>query len=211
MSSLIARRTLTISAASTNGVAASQTPVGASDLVLSSTVVTLPNQGQRPQIVAGATNLSNRTITIYGTDYQGRTQSISFTGPNATTYEVLLTFATITRIAISGTAAGAFSVGWAASASLAPIVLDTRYAPTDIGFSVVTVSGTPTYTARLTQADPFDGTLNPGGYTWFNHPSVVAQTGNSTGNFGKPVTMCSLYGTGEGVLDFVCIQGVAGG
>lgn len=203
------RKTLTVSAASTNGVAASQTPSGAGDLTLASTTVTLPNQGQRPQIVPGATNLAARTLTFYGTDYTGRTQSIAVTGPNAANYTIPLTFASLTRVAIDGAAGGAFSVGWAAEADLQPLPLDTRYAPTDVGFACQITSGTPTYTARLTMADVQDASLNPGGYVWFNHPIVVSQTANQTGNFGKPVVACSLYASGVCVMEFIAIQGVS--
>lgn len=204
------RKTLTISAASTNGVAASQTPSGAGDLTLASSTVTLPNTGQRPQIVTLA-NLSNRTITIYGTDYAGQSQSIAFTGPNATNYEVPLTFYTITRVAISGAAAGAFSVGWAASADTPPLPLDVIGAPTDISFGCVVVSGSPTFTVYLTMDKVLYGSSDPGLWTWFAHPIVTGQTTSQTGNFGKPVTACKLYATGESVMTFTVLQGTAMG
>lgn len=204
------RKTLVVSAASTNGIAASQTPVGAIDLTLASSVVTLPNTGQRPQIIT-TSDLSNRSFTFYGTDITGRLKTYSIVGPNNATLVVPSTFYTITRVAISGTAAGALTVGWAAQADLQPLPLDTRLSPTDIGFACIIVSGSPTYTVRFTMDDVQDATLDPGAYVWFDHPIVSGQTANNTGNFGKPVVAASLYMTGAGTMRYVSLQGVAGG
>lgn len=201
------RKTLTVSAASTNGIATSQTPSGAADLTLVSSAVTLPNQGQRPQIVTLA-DLSNRTFTFYGTEVNtGRTMSRSMTGPNATTGIMDASFATVTRVAISGAAAGALTVGWAAQGDLGAMPTDARANPTDIGFSCVITTGTPTYTVRFTMNDVQDATANPGAYKWFDHPIVAALTSDNTGNFGKPVVAASLYASGVCTMDFVMIQG----
>lgn len=202
------RRTLTVSAASTNGVAASQTPSGAGDLTLASSTVTLPNTGQRPEIVTLA-NLSGRTFTFYGTEpVTGRTQSYSMTGPNATTKIAGVSFATITRVAIDGAAGGALTVGWAAEADLGPCPMDLRMNPTDIAFGCIIDSGTPTYTARFTMDDIYADSYNPGTGKWWNHPIVVSQTADNTGNYGKPVSAIGLYASGVCVMRFQTWQGM---
>jgi hypothetical protein len=202
------RRTLTVSAASTNGVAASQTPSGAADLTLASTIVTLPNTGQRPQLISLA-DLSNRTFTFYGTEpVTGRTQTYAMTGPNATTKIAGVSFATITRIAISGAAAGALTAGWAAQADLGPCAMDLRMNPTDIAFACIIDSGTPTYTARFTMDDIYADTYDPGLGKWWDHPIVVSQTADNTGNYGKPVSAIGLYASGVCVMRLQVVQGV---
>lgn len=204
---LVYRKTLTVSAASTNGVATTQTPSGAGDLTLVSATVTLANTGQRPEIVTLA-DLSNRTFTFYGTEVgTGRSMVYSMAGPNATTGIAGISFATITRVAISGAAAGALTVGWAAQADTQPFPLDLIYAPTDVSFAGIIVSGSPTFTVRFTMDDVQDQTADPGSRVWFNHPSVTAQTSNATGNFGKPVTACSLYVSAASVMNFIILQG----
>ncbi len=202
------RRTLTVSAASTNGVATTQTPLGAGNLTLASTTVTLPNSGQRPQIVTLA-DLSALTFTFYGTlPLTNVAASYAMTGPNATTKIAGITFATITRVAISGAAGGALTVGWAAQADTGPLAMDLRMNPTDIGFGCIVDSGAPTYTAQFTLDDIYASDYNPATAKWWDHPIVAAQTADNTGNFGKPISACRLYMTGAGTMRFQVWQGV---
>ena len=201
------RKTLTVSAASTNGVAASQTPGAAGDLVLASATVTVPNGGQRIQIISAA-NLSARTFVVYGTEKNtGRTQTYSTIGPNATTLILPITFATVTRISVDAGTGAALTVGWAAQGDLGPMPINARANPSDVGFSCVITSGTPTYTARFTMGDVQDATLNPGSLKWFDHPIIVSQTADSTGNYGKPTSAGSLYASGVCTMDYVQIEG----
>jgi hypothetical protein len=201
------RKTLTISAASTDGVAASQTPGGAGDLTLASSTVTVPNGGQRIQIISGA-DLRTKNFVVYGTEKNtGRAMSYATIGPNATTLILPITFATVTRISVDAGTGAALTVGWAAAADLGTMPTNTRAIPTDISFSCVITSGTPTYTVRFTMDDLQDATLDPSDRVWFDHPIVASQTANNTGNFGKPVTGVSLYATGACTMNFTMIQG----
>lgn len=211
-------RTVTVSAASLNGVATTQTPSGSGNLTLTSTTVALPNTGQRPQIVTLA-NLSNRTFTFTGTEYgTNRPMTYAMTGPNATTGIAGVSFGTLTDVAISGAAAGALTVGWAAQADTPPWYMDYRIAPTDISFQCIIVSGSPTYTARFTMDLP-DGdgssynptTYNPGTAKWWDHPIVASQTADNTGNYGKPIVAQSFYISGASTMRFTTWQGMGVG
>lgn len=205
---VVYRKTLTVSAASATGVAAAQTVgVGGGNLTLTSSTVTLPNTGQRPELVSVA-DLSGVNVTLYGTTYHGRTITYTTVGPNGTLV-IPWTFYTITRIAVSATTgANTISAGWAAQADLPMIPADYRYNPSDISFSCVISSGSPTYTARFTMDDPQDSTLDATSFKWFDHPIVASQTADNTGNYGKPITASSLYVNGASTMKYVSIQGV---
>lgn len=97
-----------------DGVCASQTPAGAGNLTINgalaaSGVVTL---GEQAKITAySAANISNRTITVTGTQGNGAVISEAITGPNNGTVTTTRCFKTVTQVAISGAAAGAMTIG----------------------------------------------------------------------------------------------------
>ena len=97
-----------------DGICASQTPAAAGDLTIdgalaSGGVATLGEQA-RITIYSGS-NVSSRTFTVYGLDKSARQISEAITGPNATTVTSTLNFWRVTRVTISGSAAGAVTVG----------------------------------------------------------------------------------------------------
>lgn len=200
------RKTIVVSAASTTAVAASQTPGAAGNLSLTSATVTLPNGGQRPEIVS-TSDISNRTFTFTGTDRIGNPMTATLTGPNNATVILPFTMATITNIAISGAAAGALTVGYAAQADLAPLPLDIYPSPTNVSLTCEIVSGSPTYTVYFTQDNVQDATLNPGSYVWIAHATLVSQTATATGNFSAPVVATSLFVSGASTMTFIVLQG----
>lgn len=217
------RKTLTVSAASAAAVAASQTPAGAGNLTLTASTVTLPNGGQRPSITSAGSDISNRTFTFYGTDRAGNSMSMAMTGPGAGLRVILpATMLTITRVAISGVAAGAITVGYAAQADLNPLPLDTRADPTNVSLTIqsFTGAGTPAATVRFTQSNVQDTdasmappTYNLGDVVWFNHATLVAQTAAATGSFDKPVNAVSLFLDGNdqaASVAFIVLQGTSG-
>jgi hypothetical protein len=209
--------TLKVSAANTTAVAALQTLVGAGNLTLASSTVTLPNGGQRPSLTcSGGLNLSGVTFTFTGTDRAGNAMTMSMAGPNNTTVVLPATMGTITNIASSGAvAATGVSAGYAAQADTNPLPLDTRSDPTNVSITLknFTGSATPQATVRFTQ-DPvftFDGTFNSGNLIWFNHATLVAQTAAGTGNFAFPVVAAGVFLDGEGsaaTVDYVFLQSV---
>lgn len=64
--------------------------------------------------------------------------------------------------------------------------MNLNVSPFNIGFGVV-VTGTVTYTVQHTFDDVYAPTFNPATATWFNHPTVAAQTTSQDGNYAFPV------------------------
>jgi hypothetical protein len=74
-------------------------------------------------------------------------------------------------------------------------VADNYISPFNIGFGVA-ISGAVTYTVQHT----FDG------FTWFDHPTVAAQTANADGNYAFPVQQVRLSitaGLGSAALTLI--------
>lgn len=211
------RKTVTVSAANANFVATSQTPGAAGNLTLTSSTVTLPNDGQRPSVTSAGADISTRTFTFYGTDGNGNSMSMAMTGPGAGLRVVLpATMKTITRVAISGAAAGAITVGYAAQADTNPIPLDTTQMATNVSLTIqnFTGSGTPAVTARFTQSNIYSTSYNLGDVIWFNHATLVSQTAAVTGNIDYPVVACSFFLDGNlqaATVDVILTQGTSGG
>ena len=75
--------------------------------------------------------------------------------------------------------------------------------PFNVGFGVVITSGSPTYTVQHTFDTPWT-TDNP---TWFDHPTVAAETANADGNYAFPVAAIKVAITsGTGAVQLTVIQ-----
>ena len=102
-----------LAAAAANNICLSQTPTAGNltinGALATSGVATMDNP-RRVLITTGADE-SSRTFTIYGTNWSGNTISETMTGPVTTTGQSVLDYKTVTRIAISGNAAAALTVG----------------------------------------------------------------------------------------------------
>lgn len=86
----------------------------------------------------------------------------------------------------------------------APIVTDYLVAPANIALGVV-VNGVVNYTVQHTFDDPFKSTGLTGA-TWYNHPTLNAQTANADGNYMAPpraVRIIRNSGTGSATLTLV--------
>jgi hypothetical protein len=97
-----------------DGVCASQTPASAGNLTINGAQASggvASFTAARQITIASSSNISNRTFTITGTDAAGNVQVETITGPNNTTVTTARYFRTVTQIAISGSAAGALTVG----------------------------------------------------------------------------------------------------
>lgn len=90
-------------------------------------------------------------------------------------------------------------------AASAPLVMDRKQNPVNIGFGVVLTGGTPTYTVEHT----FDDILGGATATWFPHTSVAAQTTNKDGNYAFPITAIRLNVTvnAAGTATLTVLQG----
>ena len=89
----------------------------------------------------------------------------------------------------------------AGSSSTAP--LDTYANPFNIGIGVV-VSGTVNYTIQHTFDDIQNAAVTP---TWFNHPTLNAQTANADCNYAFPVRAVKvLVNSGAGTATATIVQ-----
>jgi len=189
-------KTVTVSAADRDGIAASQSPSGAGDLTLVSSTVTLPGVGQLVTLYAPG-NMSGVTFTIYGTAPGSTTpMSISTAGPNATTKSVD-GFGTVTRVAVSG-AATSVEVGWEATGYSQMWPCDWLANPFQIGFGCAIKTGSPTYSVQHTFADLYGDSVNPGDFEWFINGDVSSVTASTDGNYCKPISALRLVVTGSG-------------
>ncbi len=204
-----------LASASANAIALSQTP-SAGPLTLngasvSGGVAVLDNA--RRVLITSVANESGNTFTITGTGRGGIPQTDVVTGPNAGTAQSNLDFVTVTRIAISGNAVGAITVGTNTVASSQWVRFD------EWGESYVTIqcnaSGTVNYTIQTTLDDPNSPTnpVSPSAMTWLNtnDTSAVGATTSIQSNFlflpiFARVTLNS--GTGSVTSTFVQTAGV---
>lgn len=197
-----------LAAADADGVAESQTPGAAGDLTLDGILV-VDGVGvldtPRRILVTTADDESGKTLTLYGTDWNGNSVSETITGPNATTAQSVYDYSTITRIAVSAAFTDAVQVGTNGVASSRPVFLDEwMFAPTAIQ---VVVTGTVNFTVQQTLDDPtiIGATMTFPQVTWFPHPDsgLAAATASAQGNYAYAPRMVRVTlnsGTGSCVL-----------
>jgi hypothetical protein len=94
----------------------------------------------------------------------------------------------------------------------APVPMDVYLTPFNVGLGAVVVSGTPTYTVQHSFENPLAVGYNPATATWFDHPTINADTTNQDGNYAFPVAAIRLNVTaGTGVVNLTIVQaGVTG-
>lgn len=146
----------------TDGIAQSQTPSGAGNFTLngaltSGGVYTSADGGARQLSFTGGSDESGDTYTITGTDADGRAQTESLSGPNATTVESSKYFLTVTQIATDGAATGALTIGVVDELASKTIRLN-RHSTTGALLQLVTSSTAIDVTAQVTLVDPDDYT-----------------------------------------------------
>lgn len=175
------------SATDRDGICQSQTPSGASDLTINGALASggVATLGEVSAVtIYSASDISNRTFTLTGTNRHGEPLSETMTGPNATTVVSLKSYKTITTVAISGAAAGAVEVGVDGTGISRAVPLDI-HCPNDAALGLV-ISGTINVTVQHTFDDPFAATYNPyasSGVTWMNHDELASVTATNDGNY----------------------------
>lgn len=140
----------------TDSVAAAQTLVGAGDLTLVSSTVTLD-----PPCYVTLTSVGDDSgvdFTITGTGPSGQTQSETIAGGNAGSVTSTLAFATITSISADGATADDVEAGNAQSGYSAWMPLDI-YTPNQVTSISASISGTIDYSIQYTNEDPFDNSF----------------------------------------------------
>jgi len=176
-----------LATADADGICQSQTPT-AGNLTLNGALVTSGvaiMDNPRRVLITTAGNESSRTFTLYGTNWSDNTISETMTGPNATTGQSVLDYKTVTRVAISGNAAGALTVGTNGVGGSQWVRMDDWSTG---GVAVqLTVSGTVNYTLQQTMDDPNSvfNTVTLMAMTWVDcsDASVSAATATAQTNY----------------------------
>lgn len=185
-----------------NGIAILQTTGAADNLLLDGTLVNAQGIGilqniAQPVDLTSAGNLSGITFTIFGADADGRPQSETITGPNATKVVTTADFTTVTRISSSGAVSSTVSAGVTAPSApfqSRPVMLNIR--PNEKSFKLtqsVELSGgaSLTYTVQFTTSNLSDSSITP---VWTNtdNTNLITQTVSNTGNIFFPVRAVRL-------------------
>ena len=85
--------------------------------------------------------------------------------------------------------------------STSALVMNTNTTPFNVGFGVI-LTGVVDYTVQHTFDDPATGFT-----TWFDHPTVAAQSTNQDGNYAFPVTGVRLtVNSGGGTATLKLVQ-----
>lgn len=201
-----------LASASANAICLSQTPSGAVALTLNGALVTggvAVLDVARRVLITCAGNETGKSFVITGTSYNGRTQSETLAGPNATTVQSVLDYKTVTSITISAAAAGAITVGTSGEASSRWVRLD-NWAFPQVGIQC-DVTGTVNYTVQQTMDNPNDP-VSPvalSSVTWINHPdtSLVGAATNVQGNYGyAPLYARVTINSGSGSVAMTLVQ-----
>lgn len=164
--------TITPDNTSSTGICLSQTPGGAGALTLNGALGTSFDYPRHIAIASGS-DISNRTFTIVGADISGRTLTEVVTGPNNATVKSTLYYKTLTSITISGSAAGAITVGTVGELSTQTIPLNyTMPIATQVA---VDVTGTINFSVQETFDDPFT-TLTP---NWLSVTALASKAADT--------------------------------
>lgn len=150
-----------------------------------------------------ATDHSDKTIALVGTDADGRPLTETLTCPAGTaTVTSTKHFKTLQTPLLPSATIGAdtFDIGYTAdsvSPTFWPINEAKRtHGAFNIGFACVVGTGTPTYTVQHN----YDGT------TWHNHATVAAETTTQEGTYTSPVAGIRLSWAAAGQVSMTALQ-----
>lgn len=172
-------------AVTANSVCASQTP-GAGAILINGTLATAGvatlGAAQLIRLTSGGDD-SGITFTFTGTDTEGRVQTETVAGTNASNTDTTKYFKTITGITSSGNPATTIVAGNLIASVSNIIRPNVNVSPTAIGLGVVLVSGTSTYKVQHSYQDA--RTAHP--TVWFDN-SAGAKTASSEATYSTPVS-----------------------
>ena len=203
-----------LAAASANAIALTQTPTGALTLngsLATGGVVTMDQP--RQVLITTTADESAKTFKIVGTDWAGNPIGETVAGANNATSASVLSYATVTSITISSTAAGALTVGTNGIATSPWVRMDSFGDPVTALQGVV--SGTVNYTVQQTLDDPNSATnpVSPQNVTWLNVPDlnlVGATTSAQSYNSSTPTFFQVLLNSGNGSVTLTAVQANGG-
>src|SRR3569623_1281135 len=119
-------------------------------------------------------NLSAISMTLTGTDAEGRAQTEVVTGPNNTTVYGTNASATL--------GANTMNVGFKDESASPALPVSWRTNPFELGMAF-DVSGTVNYTVQHCFENVLDPNLPPSTFTWFDHETLTTQTTDQDGNY----------------------------
>lgn len=192
--------TVTLAAASTAGIAQSQSLAAAGNLTLNGSLVSggvATLDAPRRVGITSAGNDSGITFTVTGTarpEQGGVVFSETIKGANASVAQTTQDFATVTQIAASGATASTVEAGTTATGSGAWVPWDTYAVDFQVSCYGTVLSGSPTWTVEYTYDDVF-GTWLPPGVPFPRPVSLTAlanQTGTADGQITNPVRASRL-------------------
>lgn len=152
-----------------------------------------------------ATDHSGKTVTLVGTDADGRAQTEVVTGPGSSaTVESSKYFATLTSATPSATiGSDTFDIGWVDEVASQTFPVNWRASQISVA---LTVTGTVNYTLQQIFQKVEDSSIaDQSAYTWSNSTdsNVVAATTSQITTFDKPITAIRLifnsYSSGAAV------------
>jgi len=194
-----------LAAADADGIAESQTVTGAANVILDGVLVTggvAVLDKPRRILITNVGNDSGITFTVYGTTFNGSPVSEVLQGTSGSSVASTVDFATVTRIATSGsTSVSGITVGTNTAAGSRWLRLDSwADAKTAIQCNA---SGTVNYTVQATMDDPNDpvSSVAVNAVTWLNTDDLDAVTaiGDVFTNFSWTPTFARiLLNSGSG-------------
>jgi len=204
------RVTKTLTAASANTIAHSQSPGAAGNLTLTASPVTLDTQ--RRVLITSGGNDSAINFTIYGTNGGGAVIQEVLAGSNGSTAQSQLDYKTVTRIAISAASAGTVIAGTSGVGSTHWIAVPSAIPTTELSVAVE-VTGTINYTVQYTYQDVNNSPTSFYAYTLdnvvpvtFDDQIVQAQTTSQVARVNDPIWGARVTinsGTGSITANFI--------
>lgn len=146
-----------IAAADADGIAASQSVVGAANVIINGALATggvATLDVPRRVLITSAGNDSGITFTVYGTTFNDASVSEVLQGVNIGTVASTVDFKTVTRIATSGATGAAITAGTNTVAGSRWLRLD-NWADAQTAIQC-NATGTVNYTIQVTMDDPND-------------------------------------------------------
>lgn len=202
-----------LTSASANNIATSQTVTGAANVTLNGSLVSggvATLDKPRQILITNVGNDSGITFTVYGTWIGGQTISETLQGTSGSSVATTLDFATVTRVATSGsTSASGITVGTNGVAGSRWVRFD-DFAPGQITVQG-DVSGTVNYSVQTTMEDPNDP-FNPvaiGSVTWLDalDANIVSESTAKSGYIAyAPVYARVLLNSGSGSASVIFLQ-----
>ena len=203
-----------LSAGNATNIALSQQPTVGNLTLNGGTVVggvAVLDHPRQVLITTASGSEAANTFTIVGTDAAGSPISETVTGPIAnSTAGSVLSYATVTQIAISGNATGNLSAGTSGNASSSWVRLDDWAPPqTSIQVNVATTGNLAgNYTVQTTLDDPNSPTspVSPANVTWSN-TALVGNTSSLQTSLTVPATYVRCFlNSGNATVSMTVLQ-----